>query len=168
MPATAAGSAWRSRWAPEKSHMHLLVLLAHSEAEALTLTLVPDMLLRLRSACCAVYAQQVAGRGAVKTVQVKGSDSSSWQTLNNIWGAAWETSYVPKPPLDFRIQDDTGVEVGFGVTSFLDLSAAEGQMHGPSHCHALPDLIAIGSCPSCKSIACMPVTADLFPSASSL
>jgi hypothetical protein len=55
--------------------------------------------------------QQVAGRGSIETVQVKGADSEDWQSLNNLWGAAWETGTVPKPPLDFRVQDDTGVEV---------------------------------------------------------
>ena len=31
--------------------------------------------------------------------------------MNNLWGAAWETGTVPKAPLDFRIQDDMGMEV---------------------------------------------------------
>ncbi len=57
-------------------------------------------------------AQDVANRGSVKLVQVKGPDTD-WETLNNVWGASWESTSVPKPPLDFRIQDDTGVEVIF-------------------------------------------------------
>ncbi len=56
------------------------------------------------------HAQDAAGRGSIKLVQVKGADSG-WQSLNNVWGASWESTAVPKPPLDFRIQDDAGVEV---------------------------------------------------------
>ena len=47
---------------------------------------------------------------SVKNVQVKGSNSN-WETLNNVWGASWETGQVPATPLDFRIQDDQGVDV---------------------------------------------------------
>lgn len=56
--------------------------------------------------------QDAANRGSVKTVQIKGPNSS-WQTLNNVWGASWETGQVPQTPLDFRIQDDQGVDVSF-------------------------------------------------------
>ena len=54
--------------------------------------------------------QDTAGRGSVKLVQIKGTNSN-WTSLNNYWGAAWETGQVPEPPLDLRIQDDVGVEV---------------------------------------------------------
>lgn len=54
--------------------------------------------------------QDAANRGAVKTVQVKGPNTY-WETLNNKWGASWETGQVPAAPLDFRIQDDQGVDV---------------------------------------------------------
>jgi len=54
--------------------------------------------------------QDAAGRGAIKLVQVKGPDCD-WQSMVNVWGAAWESTSVPQPPLDFRIQDDAGVEV---------------------------------------------------------
>lgn len=57
--------------------------------------------------CC---VQDAAGSGAVKLVQIKGTNSN-WQSLNNVWGASWETGQVPQPPLDFRVQDDAGVEV---------------------------------------------------------
>ena len=55
-------------------------------------------------------AQDAANRGSIKTVQVKGPNSS-WQSMNNVWGASWEMTSVPQPPLDIRIQDDTGTEV---------------------------------------------------------
>ena len=54
--------------------------------------------------------QDAANRGSVKTVQIKGPNTD-WQTLNNVWGASWETGQVPETPLDFRIQDDMGVDV---------------------------------------------------------
>lgn len=66
--------------------------------------------LQYRRACCALL-QQVAGRGAVQGVQIRGADSEGWQAMNNLWGAAWETGTVPKAPLDFRIQDDNGNDV---------------------------------------------------------
>ena len=43
------------------------------------------------------------GRGAVQSVQVRTSGTTSWQSLQNTWGAEWETSSAPPPPLDFRI-----------------------------------------------------------------
>lgn len=64
----------------------------------------------LRSAGVGACVQDAANRGSIKTVQVKGP-ASSWQSMNNVWGASWEMTSVPKPPLDIRIQDDTGTEV---------------------------------------------------------
>lgn len=49
-------------------------------------------------------------RGSIKLVQIKGPDTN-WQSMNNVWGASWESTSIPDPPLDFRIQDDTGTEV---------------------------------------------------------
>ncbi|BDA46488.1 probable Expansin-A7 [Coccomyxa sp. Obi] len=57
-----------------------------------------------------LQVKDAAGRGSVKLVQVKGSNSD-WESMNNVWGASWESTSVPSPPLDFRIQDDAGVEV---------------------------------------------------------
>ena len=54
--------------------------------------------------------QDAANRGAIKTVQIKGPNTD-WQTLNNVWGASWETGQVPETPLDIRVQDDTGIDV---------------------------------------------------------
>ena len=54
--------------------------------------------------------QDAADRGAVQSVQVKGP-STSWQDLNNVWGASWETGHVPEGPLDLHIYDDMGVDV---------------------------------------------------------
>ena len=39
--------------------------------------------------------QDAADRGAVQSVQVKGP-SSSWQDLDNVWGASWEAGQVPE------------------------------------------------------------------------
>jgi hypothetical protein len=58
----------------------------------------------------------------VNLVQIKGSNSD-WESLNNVWGAAWETGQVPTPPLDFRIQDDAGVEVSLSYV-FLTLPSS--------------------------------------------
>ena len=62
--------------------------------------------------------QDAAGRGSVKLVQIKGSNSN-WQSLTNVWGASWETGQVPQPPLDFRVQDDAGVEVSHHILTVL-------------------------------------------------
>ncbi|KAK9906413.1 hypothetical protein WJX75_001467 [Coccomyxa subellipsoidea] len=62
-----------------------------------------------------LQVKDAAVRGSVKLVQVKGPNTD-WQSMNNVWGASWESTSVPMPPLDFRIQDDTGTEVtAFGV-----------------------------------------------------
>ncbi len=55
--------------------------------------------------------QDAANRGSIETVQIKGPNSN-WETLNNIWGASWEIGQSPQPPLDIRIQDDQGIDVG--------------------------------------------------------
>ena len=57
-----------------------------------------------------LFWQDAAVRGAVKTVQVKGPNTN-WETMNNVWGASWELSQSPQPPLDVRILDDQGTEV---------------------------------------------------------
>lgn len=65
--------------------------------------------------------QDAAGRGAVKLVQVKGPNTD-WESMNNVWGASWESTSIPDPPLDFRIQDDSGVEVWLGtLTSSFEM-----------------------------------------------
>ncbi|KAK9906493.1 hypothetical protein WJX75_002830 [Coccomyxa subellipsoidea] len=62
-----------------------------------------------------LQVKDAAMRGSVKLVQIKGPNTG-WETMNNVWGASWEATSVPDPPLDFRIQDDTGTEVtAFGV-----------------------------------------------------
>lgn len=53
-------------------------------------------------------------------MQVKGPNTD-WESMNNVWGASWESTSVPMPPLDFRIQDDAGVEVSH--RSLKDLSS---------------------------------------------
>jgi hypothetical protein len=51
------------------------------------------------------------GRGAVKSVAVKGSNTASWQPMKNSWGAAWELGGAPVPPLDFQFMTDDGESV---------------------------------------------------------
>jgi hypothetical protein len=51
------------------------------------------------------------GRGAVKELYVKGSGESDWRAMDNTWGAAWELSSAPAPPLDFKFICDDGEEV---------------------------------------------------------
>lgn len=58
--------------------------------------------------------QDAANRGSIQTVQIKGPNTN-WETLNNIWGASWEVGQSPQPPLDFRIQDDQGVDVSLSL-----------------------------------------------------
>lgn len=54
--------------------------------------------------------QDTGGRGAIKSVHVKGSQAGSWLPMRNQWGAAWELPNAPQPPLDFKFVDDKGQE----------------------------------------------------------
>jgi hypothetical protein len=67
----------------------------------------------------ATLLQTTGGRGAVKSVHVKGSNSGSWIPMTNTWGAAWELSSAPAPPLDFKIVTDNGEEVSAVVAAAL-------------------------------------------------
>ena len=57
-----------------------------------------------------VVAQKTGGNAAVSSVALRGANGQ-WVPMNNVWGASWESTSVPMPPLDFRIQDDAGTEV---------------------------------------------------------
>jgi Expansin C-terminal domain len=57
-----------------------------------------------------IGSQDVGATGAIRTVQIKGRDGS-WQGMENTWGAAWEVSKSPSPPLDLRIVADDSQEV---------------------------------------------------------
>ncbi|KAK9798174.1 hypothetical protein WJX73_006947 [Symbiochloris irregularis] len=64
-----------------------------------------------------IFVESVGNRGTVAVVQVKGQNSG-WMAMTNTWGAAWELSNAPAPPLDVRVQDDDGSEVtAFGAIS---------------------------------------------------
>ena len=93
----------------------------------------------------ACLVQDAANRGSVKNVQVKGSNSN-WETLNNVWGASWETGQVPATPLDFRIQDDQGVDVGHPL-----LSKAVTMHEAAGVCETPP-----GRLGSCLTLPCTP------------
>ena len=43
------------------------------------------------------------GRAAVNSVSVKGGDGGDWKLLKNSWGATWEMSSAPAPPLSFKV-----------------------------------------------------------------
>jgi len=51
------------------------------------------------------------GRGAVKELYVKGNGQNDWRSMDNTWGAAWELSSAPAPPLAFKFVCDDGEEV---------------------------------------------------------
>jgi hypothetical protein len=50
-----------------------------------------------------LVVDDTGGYAAVKSVAVQGSGSSSWQQLTNSWGATWEISSAPTPPLTFKV-----------------------------------------------------------------
>ncbi len=53
--------------------------------------------------------QNAAGRAAIKGVSLKGTQSGSWQELNNDWGARWETGQQPYGyPFDMQVTQDDG------------------------------------------------------------
>ncbi|KAK9839053.1 hypothetical protein WJX74_008497 [Apatococcus lobatus] len=55
--------------------------------------------------------QEVADRGAITNVEVRGP-GGSWMQLNNKYGAAWEVDNSPSSyPLDLRITQDDGQQV---------------------------------------------------------
>jgi hypothetical protein len=55
--------------------------------------------------------QDTGGRGAVTQVYVKSSGSKDWISMINKWGASWELGQAPAPPLDFKIETDSGEDV---------------------------------------------------------
>lgn len=54
-----------------------------------------------------MWVQKTGGRAGVSKVELRGN-SGMWQSMNNVWGASWETPQAPPPPLDIRITDDQG------------------------------------------------------------
>lgn len=82
--------------------------------------------------CCAAHlvlltscndVQTNGGSGGVKSVQVKGPNSS-WKGLQNIFGAEWETGQQPSLPIDLHITADSGSEVGQDMHSHHDRCAS--------------------------------------------
>lgn len=52
------------------------------------------------------------GHGAVKSIALRSSASGGdWIPMENRWGAAWELSSSPVPPLDFKITMSDGEEI---------------------------------------------------------
>ena len=56
--------------------------------------------------------QQTGAAGSIKAVQLQGGNSN-WVGMTNVWGAAWELTNAPAPPLSVHIVGDDGQEVGF-------------------------------------------------------
>ena len=54
------------------------------------------------------FVQKAGGRAVTTKVELQGSDGGGWQSMNNVWGASWEMSSTPKPPLNIRVTDDHG------------------------------------------------------------
>lgn len=48
------------------------------------------------------------GYASVQSVSVKSSSGSNWQTMDNTWGAVWESGSAPTAPLDFQITCSDG------------------------------------------------------------
>lgn len=46
---------------------------------------------------------QAGGRAAVASVAVQGADGGDWKPLDHSWGATWELSSAPRPPLSFKV-----------------------------------------------------------------
>ncbi|EIE24495.1 hypothetical protein COCSUDRAFT_46828 [Coccomyxa subellipsoidea C-169] len=88
---------------------------------------------------------QVGGSDGVKSVEVSKSGSGSWIKMDSAWGANWQTSSAPAPPLDLRITPndgsaplvatgaitaaapgdyDTGVQLGFPAAAAANATAA--------------------------------------------
>jgi len=62
----------------------------------------------------------------VQGVQLQGSDGAGWQPMNNVWGAAWESTSVPSGSVSFRFVPDQGGEVGSSIVlGFLEVVAAD-------------------------------------------
>lgn len=70
--------------------------------------------------------QKTGGPGGVKSVQVKGGESGSWQPMQNKFGTAWEISSAPQLPWDFKFVSDDGQEVV--ATKAVDKSGRVGDL----------------------------------------
>ena len=73
-----------------------------------------------------LVVQKTGGPGGVKSVQVKGGDSGSWQPMQNKFGTAWEISSAPQLPWDFKFVSDDGQEVV--ATKAVDKSGRVGDL----------------------------------------
>jgi len=73
-----------------------------------------------------LVVQKTGGPGGVKSVQVKGGDSGSWQPMQNKFGTAWEITSAPQLPWDFKFVSDDGQEVV--ATKAVDKSGRVGDL----------------------------------------
>ncbi|KAF6260038.1 solute carrier, TRAMD3 or PAT1-domain-containing protein [Scenedesmus sp. NREL 46B-D3] len=55
--------------------------------------------------------RNVAGMADINSVQLARADSGNWIPMNNTFGANWELSKLPFPPLDLRISTKSGQSV---------------------------------------------------------
>lgn len=73
-----------------------------------------------------LVVQKTGGPGGVKSVQVKGGESGSWQPMQNKFGTSWEISSAPQLPWDFKFVSDDGQEVI--ATKAVDKSGRVGDL----------------------------------------
>ena len=50
-----------------------------------------------------VYLQTVADLGTISAVSIQGSGSSSWASMTNTFGAAWEVDNCPSYPISLEV-----------------------------------------------------------------
>lgn len=91
-----------------------------------------------------VALQKVGGTAELKSVQVKGGDSS-WIDLTNTFGADWELPNVPSGPLQLHITDNTGKEVA--QASFILIRICVVQGCGTGHSATLGCCLLLPSTP---------------------
>lgn len=69
-----------------------------------------SILQRLLRSPAVLLLQEVGNFGNIRLVEVQGQNSG-WQSMNNVYGAAWEIANAPPPPLNLRITDANGNQV---------------------------------------------------------
>eukprot|EP00879_Flechtneria_rotunda_P012123 GHRR01012661.1.p1 GENE.GHRR01012661.1~~GHRR01012661.1.p1 ORF type:complete len:114 (+),score=31.30 GHRR01012661.1:935-1276(+) len=55
--------------------------------------------------------KNVAGSGGITSVQLAQTGSTAYRPMNNTYGAEWEISIVPAPPLDIKVTNQQGQSV---------------------------------------------------------
>eukprot|EP00803_Ostreobium_quekettii_P005677 evm.model.scf_1759.4 EVM.evm.TU.scf_1759.4 scf_1759:20146-24117(+) len=87
--------------------------------------------------------RNVPGDGGLTALEIKGSnEAGGWRSADNTFGAAWEASLIPNPPLDIRITNTKGERLilrGIITTpGFLGDALSDVQFGKPSNASAAP------------------------------